>query len=57
MNLFSIILLGVIFIYLIFSLVYIYKNKKRVEVAMGIVVLALKVVSRNLIYFLTEILH
>lgn len=28
MNLFSIILLGVIFIYLIFSIVYIYKNKK-----------------------------
>lgn len=29
MNLFSIILLGVIFIYLIFSVVYIYINKKK----------------------------
>ncbi|MFR4478988.1 FeoB-associated Cys-rich membrane protein [Fusobacteriaceae bacterium] len=29
MNLFSIILLGVIFIYLIFSVMYIYKNKKK----------------------------
>ena len=47
MNLFSIILLGVIFIYLIFSVVYIYRNKKRVKVAMEIVAHALKVVSRN----------
>lgn len=47
MNLFSIILLGVIFIYLIFSIVYIYKNKKMVRIVLEIVAHVLKIANER----------